>query len=328
MKFSLFFNFDGLPELDTPSLLAQVEEQVIAADRLGFDAIYLAEHHFTEYGRMPAPLAFLARLSALTSRVDLGTAVIEAPYYHPLRLAEEAALLDRISGGRLRLGVGSGAANKPLEFSRFGITLEDKSPRTLEITEIVRQALSANLVNFEGEYFSYQDVALALEPIRPVSELLWIAASSKSIVYAGRNSMPLMLPRPVPESKNRDLVAGYRAALPVRTPGYVSALRFTFVGETKAEALEIARTTFQRYAKYDAGVDWDGQTSGSEYQGICDHLKFIAGTPDEVEAQIRLWAADLGFDEVMCQMYAAGTRCEDALRSMELFAREVMPRFV
>ncbi|CAN5386259.1 putative FMN-dependent luciferase-like monooxygenase [soil metagenome] len=328
MQFSLFFNFDALPELSTPALLAEVESQVIAADRLGFDAIYIAEHHFTEYGRMPAPLTFLARLSALTSRIDLGTAVIEAPYYHPLKLAEEAALLDRISGGRLRLGIGSGAANKPLEFSRFGITLEDKSPRTLEITEIVRQALSNNLVDFEGEYFSYQDVALALEPIRDVSELLWMAASSKSVEYAGRNSMPLMLPRPVPEAKNREVIAGYRAALPVGSPGYVSALRFTFVGETKAEALEIARTTFQRYAKYDAGVDWDGRTSGAEYEGICEHLKFIAGTADEVEAKIRAWTADLGVDEIMCQMYAAGTRCEDGLRSMELFSRDMMPRFV
>lgn len=327
MKFSLFFNFDALPELGTPALLAQVEEQVIAADRLGFAAIYLAEHHFTEYGRMPAPLTFLARLSALTSRIELGTAVVEAPYYHPLRLAEEAALVDRLSGGRLRLGIGSGAANKPLEFSRFGITLEDKGPRTLEITEIVRQALTDHLVNFEGAYFTYQNVALALEPVRPASELLWMAASPRTIAYAGSHALPVLLPRPVPESTVRDTIAGYRAALPARASGYASALRFIFVGETRAEALDMARTTFHRYAKYDAGVDWDGRTSGSEYERICNHLKFVAGTADEVETQIRAWVTDLGVDEVMCQMYAAGTRHEDALRSMELFACEVMPRF-
>jgi alkanesulfonate monooxygenase SsuD/methylene tetrahydromethanopterin reductase-like flavin-dependent oxidoreductase (luciferase family) len=111
MRFSHFFNFDALPELSTGELLEDVEQLTIAADRLGFDAIYVAEHHFTEYGRMPAPLAFLARLSGLTSRIELGTAVVEAPYYHPLKLAEEAALVDRLSGGRLRLGIGSGAAN-------------------------------------------------------------------------------------------------------------------------------------------------------------------------------------------------------------------------
>jgi alkanesulfonate monooxygenase SsuD/methylene tetrahydromethanopterin reductase-like flavin-dependent oxidoreductase (luciferase family) len=328
MQFSLFFNFDALPELETPVLLDDVERLMIAADRLGFAAAYIAEHHFTEYGRMPAPLAFLARLSALTTRIDLGTAVIEAPYYHPLRLAEEAALLDRVSGGRLRLGIGSGAANKPLEFSRFGITLEDKGPRTLEITEIVRQALSGDRVNFDGTYFSYQDVALAMQPVRPVSELLWMAASTRSIAYAGGHAMPVMLPRPVPEAAIRELIAGYRAALPAGAPGYRSALRFAFVGETKMEALEMAHATFKRYAKYDAGIDWDGRTSGDEYEHLCQRLKFIAGTPDEVEAQLRAWIDDLGVDEIMCQMYAAGTRYDDALRSMELFARDVMPRFV
>jgi alkanesulfonate monooxygenase SsuD/methylene tetrahydromethanopterin reductase-like flavin-dependent oxidoreductase (luciferase family) len=139
--------------------------------------------------------------------------------------------------------------------------------------------------------------------------------------------MPIMLPRPVPESRNLDVLAGYRVALPDGAPGYVAALRFIFVGESNAEALEMARTTFRRYAKYDAGVDWDGRTSGAEYESLCQHLKFIAGTPDYVEAQIREWVGVLGADEIMTQMYAAGTRREDAQRSMELFARDVMPRF-
>ncbi len=327
MKFSHFFNFDALPELSTEALLDDVTHLSSVLDRLGFNALYVAEHHFTEYGRMPAPLAYLAYLAGRTERIDLGTAVIEAPYYHPLKLAEEAALLDRLSGGRLRLGIGSGAANKPLEFSRFGITLEDKSPRALEITEIVRQALSGNRVDFQGEYFSFSDVALAIRPVRPAGELLWMAASSKSVDYAGKHAMPVMLPRPVPESKNLDVLASYRAALPEGSPGYVTALRFIFVGESKAEALDLARSTFRRYAKYDAGDDWDGRTTGAEYESLCEHLKFVAGTPGEVEAQIREWVALLGVDEIMTQMYAAGTRREDAKRSMELFARDVIPRF-
>jgi len=327
VKFSHFFNFDARPELSTEELLDDVTHLSGLLDRLRFDALYVAEHHFTEYGRMPGPLAFLAFLAGQTERIDLGTAVIEAPYYHPLKLAEEAALVDRLSDGRLRLGIGSGAANKPLEFSRFGITLEDKGPRTLEIAEIVRKALSGNQVNFQGEFFSFSDVELAIRPVRPASELLWMAASSKSVAYAGKHAMPIMLPRPVPEAKNLDVLAGYRTALPVTNPGYVTALRFIFVGESKAEALEMARSTFQRYAKYDAGVDWDGCTFGAEYEALCQHLKFIAGTPDEVEKQIRAWIAVLGADEIMTQMYAAGTRREDAQRSMELFVREVMPRF-
>jgi alkanesulfonate monooxygenase SsuD/methylene tetrahydromethanopterin reductase-like flavin-dependent oxidoreductase (luciferase family) len=187
--------------------------------------------------------------------------------------------------------------------------------------------LTDNRIDFQGKFYSYDVVELAVRPVRPVSELLWMAASAKSVDYAGQHAMPVLLPRPVAESTIRDVATAYRAALPPGASGFVSALRFTFVGGTKQEALEMARTTFKRYAKYDAGVDWDGRTSGAEYDRICEHLKFIAGTPDEVETRIRAWAADLGADEIMTQMYAAGARREDALHSMELFAREVMPRF-
>jgi alkanesulfonate monooxygenase SsuD/methylene tetrahydromethanopterin reductase-like flavin-dependent oxidoreductase (luciferase family) len=276
---------------------------------------------------MPAPLHFLAYLAGLTERIDLGVAVIEAPYCHPLKLAEEAALVDRLSGGRLRLGIGSGAANKPLEFERFGIPLEEKGPRALEVIEIVRQALADNRVDFQGSYFAFADVEFSVRPIRPSSDLIWLAASTRSAEYAGRHAMPFMLPRPVPEAKNHETLAMYRSALPEDQPGYVTALRFIFVGDSKREALDMARTTFRRYAKYDAGVDWDGRTSGAEYDALCQRLKFIAGTADEVEAQIRDWADDLGAHEIMTQMYAAGTRREDAQRSMKLFARDVMPRF-
>lgn len=327
MRFSHFFNFDALPELPSVELLDDVVHLSRTLDLLGFDALYVAEHHFTEYGRMPAPLAFLAYLAAETSRIDLGTAVVEAPYYHPLKLAEEAALVDRLSGGRLRLGVGSGAVNKPLEFARFGISVEENGARTLEAIEILRQALAGDRVTFEGAYFSFENVELAIRPLRPPSALLWMAGSARSAGYAGRHAIPLMLPRPVPESKNRETLALYRAALPPGTPGYGTALRFIFVGETRREALEMARPTFRRYTRYDAGVDWDGRTSGADYRGLCDHLKFVAGTPDEVAAQIRAWTADLGVAEIMTQMYAAGTSREDAERSMELFARYVIPQF-
>ena len=313
--------------LSTAELLDDITHLSLLADRLGFDAIYVAEHHFTEYGRMPAPLHYLAYLAGLTRRIDLGVAVVEAPYCHPLKLAEEAALVDRLSSGRLRLGLGSGAANKPLEFERFGIPLEEKGARALEVTEIVRQALTSNRVDFQGNYYAFENVEFSMRPIRPArADLDGGQRQKRGIRRAPRHACS-MLPRPVPEAKNHETLALYRSALPQDRHGYVTALRFIFVGESKREALDMARTTFRRYAKYDAGVEWNGRTSGVEYEALCERLKFIAGTPDEVESQIRAWAADLGADEIMTQMYAAGTRREDAQRSMELFAREGTPRF-
>src|SRR5690606_727652 len=113
------------PNTSVNDLYQEIESQAILADRLGFDAIYLAEHHFKVYGPQPAPLVSLARLSGLTGQIALGTAVVEGPFYNPLRLAEDAALLDDLSGGRLRLGIGSGAKMKAEEFEKFGISIEE-----------------------------------------------------------------------------------------------------------------------------------------------------------------------------------------------------------
>lgn len=327
MKFSLFYNFDVLPDTDEYALLEDVEIQALAAERLGFDGIWLAEHHFQEYGRMPAPLVFLARISGLTSRLKLGTAVVEAPYYHPLRLAEDAALLDVISGGRVQLGLGSGAGNKELEFERFRIPKAEKSARLLEIAEILRQAYDEPEVSFSGVHYRHEGLSISPQPRQPASTLLWLAASPTTVPYAARHGLPVLLPRPVDEQRLRDLVADYRAGLQPGVRGHVAALRFAFVAETRELAEERTRNTFARYAKYDGGIDWDGRTDSDTYRDLCAKLKFVAGTPDDVIEQVRIWQDDLRMDEILVQTYAAGTQREDAVRSMELFAREVAPHF-
>ena len=327
MKFSLFYNFDVLPETNEYELLADVEAQAIAAERLGYDGIWLAEHHFQEYGRMPSPLTYLARISGLTHNLKLGTAVVEAPYYHPLRLAEDASLLDVISGGRVQLGVGSGAGNKELEFQRFRIPKEEKSARQLEIVEILRQAYQDEIIHFDGTFYQHHDLTISPRPRSDVRSLLWLAASKNTIPYAARHALPILLPRPVDEQLLRDLIHDYRAQLPAGEHGHVASLRFTFVAETREEAHARTYATFKRYAKYDGGIDWDGRTDTQEYRDLCAKLKFVAGTPDDVAEQLAIWKEDLQFDEVLCQTYAAGTKLEDAIRSMELFTTEVRPRF-
>ncbi len=327
MNVSLFFNFDVLPGEEAPNLLAEVEAQVVEADRLGYSAIWLAEHHFREYGRMPAPLMFLARLSALTERVRLGTAVVEAPHYHPLRLAEDAALLDRLSGGRLWLGLGSGAGNKPGEFARFHLPLEEKGPRQIEIAEILLQALSGQAFSHHGTYYQYDDIQIEPQPIQPVHQVLAMAGGTLGTTFAGEHGLALLLPRPVPEDKVRDMIQQYRQALPASVAGRVIPLRFVFVAESEAEARQATETAFRRYAQYDAGVEWDGAYDTPGYEAICQRLKWAVGTPDQVRAQIDAWVNDLGADEIMGQMFVAGISHEDALRSMRLFAADVLPHY-
>jgi alkanesulfonate monooxygenase SsuD/methylene tetrahydromethanopterin reductase-like flavin-dependent oxidoreductase (luciferase family) len=325
MRFSLFYNFDIVDGKPVPELYQDIEAQAILADQLGFDAIYLAEHHFEIYGRMPAPLVFLARLSGLTTRLGLGTAVVEAPHYHPLRLAEDAALVDLLSGGRLRLGVGSGARNKPAEFARFGIPIDQKSARTLEIVEILRQAFDDGCVDFRGRYYAYEQIEMNPRPIQPAQRLLWLAASDTTVEVAGERGYRLQIPRVGPAGRHVQLVQRYRAALAGK-PGFVTQLRFVYVAETEQAAREQTRLTFARYAKYDCGVDWDGCTGGAEYNALAQQMNMVIGTPDQAIEQLLAWHGETGFDEIMCQVYAAGMRHADTLRSIELLGCEVLPR--
>ena len=327
MRFSLFYNFDVTPEKDVAELYRDVEEQAIVADRLGFDAIWLAEHHFTVYGRLPSPVQFLTWIAARTQQIDLGTAVIEAPYYHPLRLAEDAALLDVLSGGRVRLGVGSGARMKPEEFVKFGLPIEEKSARTLEIVEILQQGLAQPSVQFDGEYYRYQDVDINPKPVQAARDLIWVAASQSTVELAGERGYGLLIPRVGNGGTHRDLIRRYRDAANGR-PSFVSQLRFVYVAESEREAQEQTRLTFTRYAKYDCGVDWDGRTDTHEYVDLSQRMHFVIGTPDRVAEQLVAWQDEYGFDEIMCQLYAAGMRHEDSLRSLELLGQEVMPRLL
>lgn len=325
MRFSLFYNFDIVPGKNVPELYREIEAQAIAADRLGFDAIWVAEHHFEVYGRLPAPLVYLARLSGVTRRLGLGTAIAQAPYYHPLRLAEDTALLDVLSGGRARLGIGSGARNKTAEFAKFGLPLDEKSARTVEILDILGQALGAGIVNHDGAYYQFAEVEINPRPLQRAADLLWVAGSRSTPEYAARHGYGLQVPRVGPGELHRELVARYRAAL-VGVPGRVTQLRFVYVAETDAAAHAQTRQTFARYAKYDCGVEWDGRTDTAEYADLAARMHFVVGTPERVAAQLTAWQEEYGFDEIMCQLYAAGMRHDDSLRSLELLGQEVLPR--
>lgn len=325
MRFSLFYNFDLLPGKPVPEMYREVEAQAVVADTLGFDALWLAEHHFELYGRMPDPLLYLARLSGITKQIGLGTAIIEAPYYNPLRLAEDACLLDVLSSGRLRLGVGSGAANKPAEFAHFGVPLEQKSARTLEIIEILRQAFDDGRVDFEGNYYHYQGVEIHPRPLQNARQLLWLAAGNGIPEAAGKLGCPLLIPRIGPSSRHQQAITHYHDTLAGKG-GFVSVLRFVSVAETEREAQEQTRRTITRYAKYDCGIDWDGRTDTHEYVDLISRLNATVGTPDQIIAQLLQWQQETPFEEIMCQVYAAGMRHEDSLRSLRLLGSEVTPR--
>src|SRR5258708_19393110 len=155
-------------------------EQNEYLDQAGFDTVWTTEHHFTDDGYLAATMPMLAAMAAHTRRVKIGSFVLLGPFYHPLRLAEDAALVDVISNGRLRLGIGVGYRRE--EFDIFQISRKERVGRTLEAIEILKRAWTGERFDFEGKHFNFKNARVLLKPISPKGpELLWGGMNPESI---------------------------------------------------------------------------------------------------------------------------------------------------
>ncbi len=168
-------------------------EYVVEAERLGFDSVFLVEHHFTGQGQVSASLALLAYLAARTHRIRLGTAVVVLPWHNPVLIAEQAATLDLLSGGRLDLGVGKGY--RAAEFHGFCIPPTEATERFDEAIEVIRKAWTTEgRFSHHGKRWHFEDIVVEPEPVQRPHPPLWLAASSpESIRRAAREGFNLLL---------------------------------------------------------------------------------------------------------------------------------------
>jgi len=167
------------------TLYREMFRQAEAAEALGFDSLWLTEHHFTDDGYLPSMMPMAAALAARTRRVTIGTYVLLVPFHHPVKLAEDAAVTDVISGGRLRLGLGLGYRAE--EFAGFGCARNERLGRTVETIEIMRRAWTGERFSHKGKYFDLKDVRVLPVPTSPGGpELLWGAGAAKTIARAAK----------------------------------------------------------------------------------------------------------------------------------------------
>src|SRR5262245_33486600 len=151
---------------------ARALERIEIMDRTGFDAVWLAEHHFTTFSVCPSVHMLGVAAAARTKRLRIGTAVSLAAMYHPLRLAEEVALLDVLSGGRVNWGAGRGFA--PTEFAAFNVPPEESSDRFREAVEIVLKAWTTPRLTYEGRFHRFHDVEVMPKPLQAPHPPVWM----------------------------------------------------------------------------------------------------------------------------------------------------------
>lgn len=300
-------------------------EQIVAAERHGFDSAWVAQHHFhAAEGGLPSPFVFLAHAAASTSRIRLGTAIVTLPLEDPVRVAEDAVVLDLLSGGRAELGLGSGA--NPASFAAFGQRSEDRAGVFAEKLDALVAALAGGALG---------DDRNRLQPTgRDLLGHIWQATfSAPGGTRAGRAGHGLMLSRTQPRAADapraslsdlqRPVVDAYLESLPHGVPPRILASRTLFVADSRDEARRYAESGLRRAA---AGFTRTGQPPfGDSLDELIASYDTHVGTVDEVIESLAADTVAAQASEVAFQVHSVDPPHELVLRSIELIAREVAP---
>jgi alkanesulfonate monooxygenase SsuD/methylene tetrahydromethanopterin reductase-like flavin-dependent oxidoreductase (luciferase family) len=303
--------FFSWPErrVELASVYARALQRIEIMDQSGYDAVWLAEHHFSGFSVCPSVHMMGTLAAARTTRLRIGTGVSLAPFYHPLRLAEEVALLDVLSGGRVNWGAGRGFAR--VEFENFGVPPEESTSRFHEAVEIVLRAWTDERLSFAGTHYQFDDVEVLPKPMQRPHPPVWMAATSESAIEwaAGRGFSILLDPHAAHRDigRKRRFYAERLSAAGFSLDGRdLPVARLVALGETAAQAAAVARRGAQWIVDSYFGATHrpvgvaDPAAPGSDpVQRYLDEV-ILHGTPDAVLDQIIGLREEIGLDYLLC----------------------------
>jgi alkanesulfonate monooxygenase SsuD/methylene tetrahydromethanopterin reductase-like flavin-dependent oxidoreductase (luciferase family) len=335
LEFGIFDHLDdnGTPLADLFETRLKLTEQY---DRAGFRSYHIAEHHSTPLGMAPSPSVFLAAVAQRTKRLRFGPLLYVTPMYHPLRVAEEVVMLDHMSRGRLELGLGRGAS--PVEIAGFGIDPAKAPEMNREATEVILKAFRSDLLDHDGKYYHFRKVRIAARPLQQPHPPLWFAPIEPSRA-ADAARVKGHIVTLIPDAGVKALTDAYRAAWQAdgnagAAMPLMGAFRHVVVAESDAKALDIARPAYRQWRHHMAFLwEWAGIEFpiGMVYPQDFDALQAmgmgVAGAPEAVRRYIASAVAATGITYFVCDMAFGSIPFDAASRSVDLFAREVMPQF-
>ncbi len=345
MDFGLFFLMQRDDRWSEQEVYDSALEQMLAAEPMGYQSVWLAEHHFNDYGLCPAPPVLAAYVAARTRTLRFGMGVSLLPLHHPVDLAEQLAVLDVVSGGRLDVGIGRGGTLQ--DYQTFQSDRADARARVEEGITLMQQAWRGAPFDFRGRFHQAERLHVRPRPVQQPHPPLFVAANSEdSVVSAARLGLPTLSSFFVPltELQRRRRIYREVAREAGRPEGEIDALearswgmRVVHVAPTREEALRATELPFMGYQRKMAMLRSDG-TGGSvpnSFDRSLLHLRpfeeYLAagwthfGTPDEVRQGLQQYLEATGYRRVMLLTALPGLATAAALRSMRLFADEVAP---
>jgi len=339
MKFGIgYYSLQSPPHNQRPhsDLYAEMLEEIKTADQMGFDSTWLTEHHFLGDGYCPSLLLTAAAIGAVTKNIRIGTGVLLLPLHDPVRVAEDAAVADLISGGRLILGLGLGYRQE--EFDGFGRSLKERRGRMEEGIEIIQKSWEDEPFRIDGKYYKLTNVNVTPKPVQKPMPI-WIGAFTEpAIRRAARIGASLYVPAigVIPIIKylfdmHATLLKEYgRDPADFERP----LVREIYISDKNADDTwevikEHVTYTAKGYASWGSMVDREGNLLSDPDDPVLYDIardQSILGTPEECIDAITRYKEELGIDNLICRFKFPGISHEEAMRSMNLFVEKVLPK--
>jgi len=304
-----------------------------AYDEAGFYAYHVAEHHSTPLGMAPSPSVFLSAVAQRTRRLRFGPLVYALPLYHPMRLIEEICMLDQMSGGRLDIGFGRGASQ--IESAMYGNDPAKAELMYVEGLELIMRGLTQKSLDFHGQFYSFDDVPMELEPLQRPHPPVWYGVhSTVSAERAARQGLNIVSLDPA--DKTRTFTDRFRQVWhnteSIETSEPMIGLgRFIVIAATDEEAIHIAR---RAYPKWHRSFNYLFNLRGgkgpvhqrpADLETLIKIGQGIAGSPNTVTEFLKAQMTESGANYVVGQFAFGDLSLSEILRSLELFTRHVMP---
>ncbi len=335
MRFYMNILTTYFPDRDPPYdvYYRQILEQIELAEELGWECFMFNEHHFLGYGGLIAnPAVMLAAAAARTSRIRLGPCIAITPLRHPLHSAEEYAMVDVISGGRLEFGIGAG--NTGLDYRVFDIPREQSRARMEEANEIILRAWSEERFSHRGKFWQFEEISLYPRPLQQPHPPIWVAGTSaETLGWAGRMGFDIMtVGHPHPPEKVRPGVEAWKEGL--KASGIDANQRRcqfhvrTWVDENSRRAEEVATAAILRYdAISRIGRREDAKPNSNDWPAMLSQGRNLYGNPEQCIEVIGNAMQRYNFNIMTNTFNFGGIPHELIVKSMRLFAKEVMPAF-
>jgi alkanesulfonate monooxygenase SsuD/methylene tetrahydromethanopterin reductase-like flavin-dependent oxidoreductase (luciferase family) len=305
---------------------AQTMEQIALLDRLGLDLVWFSEHHFVDDGYLPNFVPVAGAAAVLTTTMRISTDIALAPFAHPLRLAEDLAVLDQLSNGRMELGLGLGYA--PHEFAAFGIPRSHRVSYTEECADILKLAWSGERFSFAGKRYRFDDVHVTPTPVQPGGPPLWMATTSPASVERAVRFDTNVLPQG-PRSIVLDGWRDRMRALGREPDGYrVGIIRSCLVTDDPERDWPPVRAAeryrMKVYGRFADEAGLGGQDMFKDAERVPQRI--IVGDVAHCVDELVNFVVGFGVTDVVTWGAAPGLAPAELTPSMERFAREVVPQ--